>query len=134
MSAAEPLVLLVEDDLQQCNLFAEILRLNGLSVVEANDGYDAIDQAQTHAPDVVVLDLNLPGLSGLSVAKILKRQPATSDVPIIAISGQSTSLHHDAVAAGCVTYFKKPYSPMALVAEIKHWLLDRARLSRNATA
>ena len=49
----------------------------------------------------------------------------------IAISGQlSTTLHHDAVAAGCVTYFKKPYSPMALVAEIKHWLLERARQSQ----
>jgi len=126
-----PTVLLVEDDVQQSNLFAEILRLNGLNVVEAADGVAALDVAQSNPPDLIVLDLMLPGMTGLQVAKILKRQPATSDVPIIAISGQaSTSVHHDAVAAGCVTYFKKPYSPMALVAEIKHWLLERGRRAR----
>lgn len=123
---AEPLVLLVEDDIQQSNLFAEILRLNGLSVVEAADGYAAIDEARERHPELIVLDLLLPGMSGLQVAKILKRQPDTAGIPIIAISGQSSNIHHDAVAAGCVTYFKKPYSPMALVAEIKHWLLRRA--------
>ena len=122
---ADPLVLLVEDDIQQSNLFAEILRLNGLSVVEAADGYAAIDEAREKHPALIVLDLLLPGMSGLQVAKILKRQPDTADIPIIAISGQSSNIHHDAVAAGCVTYFKKPYSPMALVAEIKHWLLRR---------
>lgn len=129
MTASEPLVLLVEDDIQQSNLFAEILRLNGLAVVEAADGYAAVDEAQARVPRVIVLDLNLPGLTGLQVAKILKRQPATRDIPIIAISGQSSTVHHDAVAAGCATYFKKPYSPMALVAEIKHWLLEPDRRS-----
>src|SRR3954466_10826752 len=115
--AHPPLILLVEDDQQQSNLFAEILRLNGLDVVEAADGYAAIDAAQARVPDLVVLDLMLPGMSGIQVTKILKRQTATADVPVIAISGQSaTSVHHDAVAAGCVTYFKKPYSPMALIA------------------
>jgi CheY-like chemotaxis protein len=126
--AHPPLILLVEDDVQQSNLFAEILRLNGLEVVEASDGYAAIDAAQAQTPDLVVLDLMLPGMTGLQVAKILKRQPATSNVPMIAISGlAATSAHHDAVAAGCVTYFRKPYSPMALVAEIKHWLIERTR-------
>jgi CheY-like chemotaxis protein len=127
-----PLVLLVEDDEQQSNLFAEILRLNGLDVVEANDGYAAIDAAQSRKPDIVVLDLILPGMTGLQVAKILKRQAATAEIPIIAISGQSaTGAGHEAVGAGCVTYFKKPYSPMALVAEIKHWLLDPERRQRS---
>jgi CheY-like chemotaxis protein len=129
---APPLVLLVEDDEQQSNLFAEILRLNGLEVVEANDGYAAIEAAQAKSPAIVVLDLMLPGMTGLQVAKILKRQPNTANVPIIAISGQSaTGAGHEAVAAGCVTYFKKPYSPMALVAEIKHWLLDPGRRQRS---
>jgi CheY-like chemotaxis protein len=115
-------VLLVEDDLQQSNLFAEILRLNGLSVVEAADGHAAVHAAQSQRFDAIVLDLMLPGLSGLQVATILKARPETSDVPIIAISGQDSAAAHDAVGAGCVTYFKKPYSPMALVAEIKHWV------------
>ena len=129
---SRPLVILVEDDEQQSNLFAEILRLNGLEVVEANDGYAAIEAAQSRAPNIVVLDLMLPGMTGLQVAKILKRQPNTAGIPIIAISGQSaTGAGHEAVAAGCVTYFKKPYSPMALVAEIKHWLLDPARRQQS---
>jgi CheY-like chemotaxis protein len=125
MTVPDPIVLLVEDDIQQSNLFAEILRLNGLAVLEAADGYAAIDEARQRAPDIIVLDLQLPGMSGLQVAKILKRQPATAGIPIIAISGQGNAVHHEAVAAGCVTYFRKPYSPMALVAEIKHWLLRR---------
>ncbi len=122
MTAAEPLVLLVEDDVQQSNLFAEILRLNGLAVVEAADGPSALSAARAASPDVIVLDLQLPGMSGLQVAKELKETRATADIPIIAISGQSTSVAHEAVDAGCVTYFRKPYSPMALVAEVKHWL------------
>jgi CheY-like chemotaxis protein len=123
-----PLVLLVEDDEQQSNLFAEILRLNGLEVDEAADGYAAIEAAQSKIPDIIVLDLMLPGMTGLQVAKILKRQPNTANIPIIAISGQAAAgAGNDAVTAGCVTYFKKPYSPMALVAEIKHWLLARER-------
>jgi len=130
MSVTEPLILLVEDDVQQSNLFAEILRLNGLSVVEAADGLTAVDMAESESPDLIVLDLLLPGVTGLQVAKILKRRETTAKIPIIAISGQSsTTLHHDAVNAGCVTYFRKPYSPMALVAEIKHWLLERTRNS-----
>lgn len=130
MNEKEPLVLLVEDDVQQSNLFAEILRLNGLGVIEANDGLAAVDAARSESPDLIVLDLALPGMTGLQVAKFLKRQPETNRIPIIAISGQASStLNHDAMAAGCVTYFRKPYSPMALVAEIKHWLLERTRSS-----
>lgn len=122
MTAAEPLVLLVEDDVQQSNLFAEILRLNGLSVVEAAEGMGAVEAARERLPDVIVLDLHLPGMSGLQVAKELKGLFATARIPIIAISGQSTAVGNEAMDAGCVTYFRKPYSPMALVAEIKHWL------------
>ncbi len=125
MTAADPLVLLVEDDVQQSNLFAEVLRLNGLAVVEAANGVSALTAARASSPDVIVLDLQLPGLSGLQVAKELKEAPETAAIPIIAISGQSTSVAHEAVDAGCVTYFRKPYSPMALVAEIKHWLARR---------
>ncbi len=123
-------VLIAEDDVEQLRLLADVLRLNGLTVVEATDGLEAANLAFADPPDIVLLDLMLPTMSGLDVAKLLSDADATKHIPIIAISGlQTDGARRAALASGCTTYLNKPFSPMALVAEVKHWLMPKQRNS-----
>lgn len=118
-----PLVLIAEDDPDQRFLYAEYLRTTGFDVIEAPDGLVAVSLARAQHPDIVLLDMGLPGLDGIGVAEALKKDPALSGIPILAITGlASEDLRRRALTVGCATYLAKPYSPMALVAEVKHWL------------
>ncbi len=120
---ARPLVLIAEDDPDQRFLYTEYLRSTGFDVVEAPDGVTAVSIAREQRPDIVLLDMGLPKLDGIGVAAALKADPALADVPILAITGlASEDLRRRALAVGCATYLAKPYSPMALIAEVKHWL------------
>jgi CheY-like chemotaxis protein len=123
LSDAPRTVLIADDDETQRALYADVLRINGLTVLEAGDGTEAVDVALREVPAVVLLDLVMPGMNGIEVATILTNDPATANVPIIAISGLiSRDMREKAVAAGCVNYLQKPYTPMALLAEVRHWL------------
>jgi CheY-like chemotaxis protein len=123
-------VLIVDDDAEQRRLLAEVLQLNGLTVYQAGDGQSGVDTALDVIPDVILLDIVLPGIDGLQVAQILTHDDATRHIPIVAISGLSTgAIRQQALAAGCVTYFLKPFTPMALVAEVKYWINKAARVS-----
>lgn len=121
-------VLIVDDDIEQRRLLADVFRMNGLTTLDAGDGQTGIDLALSAIPDVILLDIVLPGIGGLEVAEILSHDAATRHIPIIAISGLSTSdIRQRALAAGCVTYFLKPFTPMALVAEVKYWINKAAK-------
>jgi CheY-like chemotaxis protein len=127
-------VLIVDDDNEQRQLLADVLKLNGLDALQAADGEEGIDVAMASIPDVILLDIVLPGMSGLQVAEILTHDEATRDIPIVAISGLSTGeIRQRALAAGCRTYFLKPFTPMALVAEVKYWI-NKAAQSRKSDA
>ncbi|HVX41732.1 MAG TPA: response regulator [Gemmatimonadaceae bacterium] len=122
-SRPRPLVLIAEDDPDQRFLYSEYLRTTGFDVLEAQDGVAAVAIAREHRPDIVLLDMGLPELDGIGVARALKEDPALADIPILAITGlASDELRRRALTVGCATYLAKPYSPMALIAEVKHWL------------
>ena len=73
----------------------------------AADGGVAIDQAHRWAPDVIIMDLTMPGFDGLTASRWLKESPATAHIPIIALSGRSTA-REEARAAGCDGFLAKP--------------------------
>ena len=128
-------VLIVDDDVEQRRLLADVLKLNGLAVYQAGDGQEGIDIALDRLPDVILLDIVLPGMDGLQVAAILAHDEATRHIPIVAISGLSTGeIRRKALTAGCVTYFLKPFTPMALVAEVKYWINKASAESRGSKA
>lgn len=121
-SPEPPRVLVVDDYANATEVWALYLRSLGFAVDTATDGPGAIAQALAGRPDVIVMDLQLPGCSGVDVAKALRADPAARDIPLIAATG-STDRH---VLDTARRYFQaivaKPCNPADLVAQIRRLL------------
>jgi two-component system, cell cycle response regulator DivK len=99
------------------------LRAEGFNVFTATDGQSALDEAVREKPDVIVMDLELPGKSGYEVARDLKARADTCSIPLIAATGYSHNKQLDlARASGFDTVMVKPCDPQTLVAEIRRLL------------
>ena len=119
-----PLVLLVEDDLRLADLVRTYLEGNGFRVVVEHRGDRVVQHLQTAAPDLVVLDLGLPGRDGFAVCKELR---AASTLPILIVTARDNDIDHVVgLELGADDYVVKPVEPRVLVARI-HALLRRAR-------
>ena len=118
-------ILIVDDYPDAIDIWTIQLRAFGYQVSSAGDGVSAIAQAEQLLPDLIVLDLELPGISGFEAARRLRRNPATHDIPLIAATGYS---HHRQLSmareAGFDRVMVKPFDPESLVGEIES-LLDR---------
>jgi two-component system cell cycle response regulator len=111
----EQRVLVVDDDREIRVLVAANLRRDGYTVVEASDGPEALDVASRLLPDLVLLDMTLPGMDGVEVARQLKATPVLATIPVIALSALTQeAVQKRALAAGCARYLTKPYPPAAL--------------------
>lgn len=111
-------VLVVEDNLDAVHSLVVLLRQDGHVVDFAINGYAALDVAQRFAPEVVLLDLGLPGLDGFDVCRRLKR--ALPDTRIVAVTAYETDEHRArARAAGCDLHVAKPYDPQRLLAIVR---------------
>lgn len=113
-------VLVVDDYADARNVWAEYLHLAGFDVLTAADGPEALATVQSNPPDVILLDLEMPGLSGLDVAAQLKASPETRHIPLIATTGHSLATHGAAAAsAGFARVLVKPCLPDEVIAEIR---------------
>jgi CheY-like chemotaxis protein len=92
---------------------------SGYEFVEASDGYMALQLARELQPDAVVLDLMLPGLSGLDVLAELRGDPALADIPVLVITAWSET-REDLVAAGADDFLPKPFDPDQLKTKLEH--------------
>ena len=107
-------VLLVEDSSDERGMYARHLRDAGWEVCEVASGAEAVVAAIEFRPDVVVTDLNMPGLDGVAVARLMKLSPLMRDVAVIVVSAYVTR-SWEAYAAGCHTFLTKPCLPDTLV-------------------
>jgi CheY-like chemotaxis protein len=115
MATREQRVLVVDDDSEVRSLVAGTLRRDGYTVVEAGNGPEALDVAHRLIPDLVLLDMTLPGMDGVEVARQLKANPLLSAVPVVALSALThRTVRERALAAGCTQYLTKPCAPAAL--------------------
>ena len=105
--ASDITVLVVDDDRAARTMYRMFLTHEGYKVRTARDGGVAIDQAHRWTPDVIVMDLSMPGFDGLTASRWLKESPATAHIPIIALSGRLTA-REEARAAGCDGFIAKP--------------------------
>ncbi len=122
-----PLVLIVEDYEDAREMYAEYLKYSGFRVAEARNGLEAIEIAQKLLPDVILMDLALPGMDGWEATRRLKSDERTRRIPVIAVTGHALSGHSDtARKAGCDAFVSKPCLPDALVAEVRK-MLDTTR-------
>lgn len=115
--------LVVDDDPHMRHLLSEALRREGICVLEAKSGREALKLTQTAVPHFVVTDIEMPDVSGLELCRRLRQLTATSNVPIIIVSSAAASLGEDATAAGCDVVLPKSCSPALLVATIQRLLV-----------
>ena len=113
LRGSAPTVLLVEDDREGRRLFANWLSQAGFRVLEAHNGFQALERALELQPDVVVTDLNIPGIDGFELTHRLRKDPRTRAVPILAVTGYAAFAAdpNRAQRAGCDAVLPKPCSP-----------------------
>lgn len=129
----EPLVLVVDDYQDAREMCAEYLRYSGFRVAEARNGHEALEQAFDARPDVILMDLSLPGMDGWEATRRLKADERTRDVPVIALTGHALQGYSEgAKAAGCDAFITKPCLPDRLVQEIRKILDAKARPKRGS--
>ncbi len=123
----KPLILVVDDFEDNREMYAEFLQFSGYSVAEASTGLEALDKAFELLPDLVLMDLSLPGIDGWEATRRLKQDDRTKHIPVVALTGHALAGHSKgAREAGCDAFITKPCLPDVLVAEIKKMLDARA--------
>ena len=112
-------VLLVEDHEEIWDFLSRRLQRRGFEVVLAHDGEGGVAKARTSRPDVVLLDMNLPVMDGWTAARVLKGDPGTASIPIIALTAHAMAGDRDkALEAGCDDYHSKPVDFSRLLTQI----------------
>jgi two-component system, cell cycle response regulator DivK len=122
-AVAKPLILVVEDFEDAREMYRDYLEFSGFRVQTACDGREAIEKAQRINPDLVLMDLSLPGIDGWEATRLLKSDPATAHLLIVALSAHALAPEGErARAAGCDGFIAKPCLPPDLVSEIGRYL------------
>jgi CheY-like chemotaxis protein len=113
-------ILVVEDSRTNMELAVLVLEAGGHSVLQAVDAATGIALARSECPDLILMDVQLPVMSGLEATAILKADPATRDIPIIALTALAMSGDRERImAAGCDGYLEKPIRYKTLLAEVE---------------
>jgi CheY-like chemotaxis protein len=117
-------ILVVEDNDDLRQIFAAIIRFSGYQISEARSGSEAIEKMAFAKPNLVLLDLGLPDMSGIDVARAIKKNRLTADIPIIACSAYpSGEKMEEALHAGIVDYLQKPIAAALIKAKIEEFIL-----------
>jgi len=119
-------ILIVEDDPRNLKMIQMILRPYGYSLLEATDGEEALKVARSNKPDLIIMDLRLPKVSGLEVTRQLRQMSDFSHIAIIAITAYAMKGDKEkAISAGCDAYLAKPINTRELPKLITEMLLQR---------
>jgi two-component system, cell cycle response regulator DivK len=122
-------ILLVEDNPVNRRLAVFLLRAHGYDVREATTGLEALGMLEKERPDLIVMDIQLPGMDGLEVTRKIKAQPATADIPVIAVTSYAMKGDREkALAAGCVGYVTKPIDKNIFIREIATRLGEKSKI------
>lgn len=131
-SKEQPLILVVDDFEDGREMYASYLKFSGYGVDEAADGYEALEKAFALLPDIILMDLSLPGIDGWQATRELKKDERTANIPIVALTGHALEAHsRSAKEAGCDAFIVKPCMPMDLLNEIRR-ILDSSATRNKA--
>ena len=113
-------ILIVEDNELNMKLFNDLLEANGYIVVQARNGSEAMDQARENMPDLVLMDIQLPEVSGLEIIKWMKDADDLQHIPIVAITAFAMKGDEERIrAGGCEAYLSKPISVMNFLETVR---------------
>ena len=113
------LILLVEDNEMNRDMLSRRLKRKGFELVYAEDGVAAVENAKQHMPALILMDVSLPEMDGLEATKLIKRDPATANIPIIALTAHAMDGDRErCLAAGCNDYDTKPIELSRLLEKI----------------
>ena len=117
------LVLIVEDNDLNMKLFRDLIEAQGYSTIHTSDGMEVIGLAQTHKPDLILMDIQLPEVSGLDITRFLKDDPTLKSIPVIAVTAFAMKGDEEKIrASGCQDYISKPIAINQFIATIKQHL------------
>jgi CheY-like chemotaxis protein len=123
IQGVRPKILLVEDNEMNRDMLSRRLLKAGFEMVIAVDGEQAVDLARSEAPDLILMDISLPGLDGWEATRLLKARPETRSIPIIALTAHAMAGDREkSLAAGCNDYDTKPIDFRRLMEKIQGFL------------
>jgi len=116
-------ILVVEDQEDNRRILRDLLTAKGYQVLEAVDGLEGITKAEVHRPDLILMDIQIPGVDGYEATRRIKANADLQHIPIIVVTSYALSGDDlKAFGAGCDAYVTKPYSPRELLAKIREYL------------
>lgn len=116
-------ILVVEDDAQNSYLIRFILEKSGYAVVAVGDGAQAVEAASAESPDLILMDMLLPKMSGYDATRAIKADPDTADVTVIALTAYSMKGDRERILeAGCDGYISKPIDPETFVSQMEEFM------------
>jgi DNA-binding response OmpR family regulator len=124
-------ILVVEDDRDEREMIRSVLETAGFAVGTAIDGLDALVKTQSISPDLIVLDLKLPGINGFDVCETLRKHPLTASMPIVMVTGLCDQFTRLAgFESGTNEFLTKPFKAEELVSKVDKLLLQARRSSK----
>jgi two-component system cell cycle response regulator DivK len=124
---AQRTILYIEDNEYNRKIVRQLVTRTTYRLIEANDGESGVEIAQKELPSLILMDVQLPRMSGLDATRMLKSDPRTSAIPNIVITSFALSGDREkAAAAGADSYLAKPYSPRELLALVRQYLPEAA--------
>lgn len=120
-------ILVVEDNQKNLKLVGDVLRFAGFDVIEARSGEDGVELAETVLPDLVLMDLQLPGIDGTEALRLLRASPRTHHIPVVAVTAFAMDEDRSrAHSAGFDGFVEKPISVRALPSQVSSFLTGGA--------
>ena len=123
MASGPKRILIVEDNKADVRLLKDILEGRGYETLQTGDGLEAISLALTHLPDLILMDIQLPEISGLEVTRRLRREDRSRHIPIVAVTAFAMGWHErETLDSGCDAYVPKPISILGFLSTVESFL------------
>ncbi len=120
---AQRSVLIVEDNELNMKLFHDLLAAHGYRTIQTRNGFDALELARTHRPDLILMDIQLPEVSGLEVTKWIKEDDELRMIPIIAVTAFAMKGDEERIrSGGCEAYISKPISVLSFLETVRRFI------------
>lgn len=125
-------ILIVEDNRRSMLLIRDLLEIHEFRTLEAFDGEEGIARAKAERPDLILMDLQLPGMDGLTATRLLRQDPVTAGIPVVALTAHAMKGDRErALEAGCNGYIAKPIDTRRFLAQVQAFLPGAAKPGRT---